>query len=173
MKSIVLLAAFAAFAGVGVSRADNAVANGHYLATAYDQHGLTASGIPVQRHVVAADPNYLPLGSIIKIRGAGRYSGEYVVADTGESVVGRHLDIYIPNERACRKFGRKTVRVKLVSLGHDTKSNVKDAVHSVKQDVKQEVQKNAVGDAATEADWAAHHAEQKKQDSASPQPASK
>lgn len=133
-------------------------AGGRYLATAYDQRGDTKSGVPVEQHIVAADPAFLPLGSKIKIRGAGRYSGEYVVADTGEKIVGRHLDIFIPNMRACTKFGKKTVRVRVISLGNDTKENVKQAVQDVKQDVKQDLKKGAVGNAATEADWSAHPA---------------
>ena len=71
--------------------------NGAYTATAYSQQGKTASGDYVHRHIVAADPDILPIGSRIKVRRAGRYSGEYVVADTGEKIQGRRLDIYIPN----------------------------------------------------------------------------
>src|SRR3954449_9306241 len=80
------------------------VPNGTYRATAYAQSGVTASGELTHRHVVAADPDVLPIGSRIKIRRAGRYSGEYVVADTGAKIQGRRLDIYMPSEAACKKF---------------------------------------------------------------------
>jgi len=129
--------------------------DGKYTATAYNQQGTTASGVQTARHVVAADPDVLPIGSRIKIKHAGRYSGEYVVADTGEKIEGRRLDIYIPSERACRKFGRKRVTVQVIQLGDGTHQAAKDAQHAVKQDVKEDLAKKAVGNAATEDDWAA------------------
>src|SRR5690242_9717855 len=61
--------------------------DGKFVATAYSVTGLTASGEHTHRHVVAADPAVLPIGSRIKIRRAGKYSGEYVVADTGAKIV--------------------------------------------------------------------------------------
>jgi len=130
---------------------------GHYIATAYSQQGTTASGEDTHRHIVAADPAFLPLGTRIKITRAGRYSGEYVVADTGRKIAGRKLDIYIPNVRACRKFGKKRVKVKVIQLGDNTQATTKQADQAVKADVKADVQKNVVGNAATEDDWAAKH----------------
>ncbi len=129
--------------------------NGTYIATAYAQQGLTASGTYVHRHVVAADPELLPIGTRLKIKHAGRYSGEYVVADTGAKIIGRKLDIYVPSERACRKFGRKAVTVRVLELGAGTHEAAKAADQAVKQDVKQDLAKKAVGNAATEDDWAA------------------
>jgi 3D (Asp-Asp-Asp) domain-containing protein len=105
-------------------------ANGRYVATAYSQSGITASGVPTERHIVAADPSILPIGSRIRIRHAGRYSGEYVVADTGEKIDGRRLDIYIPSAAACRKFGRKTVRVRVIQIGDGTHDSTKQAEHA-------------------------------------------
>jgi 3D (Asp-Asp-Asp) domain-containing protein len=128
--------------------------NGVYRATAYAQSGTTASGEITHRHVVAADPDILPLGSRIKIRRAGKYSGEYVVADTGAKIQGRRLDIYMPNEKACIKFGTKLVRVRVVQLGDGTRAATKQADRVVKEEVTREVQKQAVGGAATEEDWA-------------------
>jgi hypothetical protein len=103
---------------------------------------------------VAADPDILPLGSRIKIRRAGKYSGEYVVADTGAKIQGRRLDIYMPNEKACLKFGTKLVRVKVIQLGDGTRAATKQADRIVKEEVARDVQKQAVGSAATEEDWA-------------------
>ena len=128
--------------------------NGSYIATAYAQKGVTASGLYVHQHVVAADPDLLPAGTRIKIRHAGRYSGEYVVADTGDKIQGRKLDIYLPSALACKKFGVKPVRVRVISLGDGTHTAAKQADQAVKQDVKQDLDKNAVGNAATEVDWA-------------------
>lgn len=111
---------------------------------------------------MAADPDLLPIGSRIAIRRAGRYSGEYVVADTGEKIQGRRLDIFIPSTPACKKFGRKRVRVTVLSIGDGTHQATKQADLTVKQDVKQDLTKNAVGHAATETDWAVKKEEEKK-----------
>lgn len=129
--------------------------NGTYIATAYAQHGITASGQYAHRHVVAADPAVLPIGSRIKIRHAGIYSGEYVVADTGDKIEGRKLDIYVPSVAACKKFGVKPVRVRVIELGDGTHQGAKDADRAVKQDVAKDVQKGVVGNAATQVDWKA------------------
>ncbi len=107
----------------------------------------------MHRHVVAADPSILPIGSRIKIRRAGRYSGEYVVMDTGDKIEGRRLDIYMPSAVACKRFGVKRVRVRVLELGNGTRAAAKQADQVVKQDVTKDVQKAVVGNAATEDDW--------------------
>ena|SRR5690348_263801 len=127
--------------------------DGTYVATAYAITGITASGEWTHRHVVAADPDILPIGTRIKIRRAGRYSGEYVVADTGTKIQGRRLDIYMPTEAECKKFGVKRVKVKVIQLGDGTREATKQADHAVKADVQRDVEKGAVGNAATELDW--------------------
>jgi 3D (Asp-Asp-Asp) domain-containing protein len=129
--------------------------NGAYQATAYSVGGITASGTWTNRHVVAADPDVLPIGSRIKIKYAGRYSGEYVVADTGAKIVGRKLDIYMPSALECKKFGSRRVRVRVIELGDGTKASAQQAGQAVKHDVKKDIAKGAVGNAATEADWTA------------------
>ena len=83
-------------------------------ATAYAQHGTTKSGAQTRRGVVAADPHVLPLGTKVKVTGAGRYSGEYVVKDTGKKVKGRTIDVFMPSRREAKQFGRKDVKVKVV-----------------------------------------------------------
>jgi 3D (Asp-Asp-Asp) domain-containing protein len=128
--------------------------NGRFVATAYSVTGITASGEYTHRHVVAADPTILPIGTRIKISRAGRYSGEYVVADTGAKIVGRKLDIYLPSTPECVKFGKKSVRVKVIELGNGTHESAKQADQAVKKDVDQDIAKGAVGNAATEKDWA-------------------
>ena len=128
--------------------------NGRYTATAYSASGVTQSGEYTHRHVIAADPDILPIGSRIRVRRAGKYSGEYVVADTGQKIVGRKLDIYIPSTAECRKFGKKVVQVKVLELGDGTHTAAKQADQSVKNDVAQDLQQGVVGKAATQTDWA-------------------
>jgi 3D (Asp-Asp-Asp) domain-containing protein len=134
------------------------VPNGAYLATAYSQSGTTASGITTKRHVIAADPDVLPIGSRIKVRHAGRYSGEYVVADTGRKIQGRRLDIYMPSTKSCMKFGAKHVKVRVVQLGDGTHKTTTVAETEVKKDVQKDLAKKVVGNAATEDDWNAKKA---------------
>lgn len=129
-------------------------ATGRYIATAYSVSGKTASGEYTQRHIVAADPAILPIGSIIKIEHASHYSGEYVVADTGEKIIGRRLDIYIPSTIACKKFGKRRVKVEVIQVGDGTHEAAKESVHQVKQDVKKDVEQGVGGNAATEQDLA-------------------
>ena len=81
-------------------------------ATAYCQSGATASGTTVRRGVVAADPKVLPPGTVIRLEAPMRsYAGTYRVEDTGARVKGRVVDIYIPDCKAARRFGRRRVMV--------------------------------------------------------------
>lgn len=81
-----------------------------FKATAYCLRGKTASGRSVRRGIVAADTRILPLGTRIKLD-AGKYSGNYVVADTGGKVKGRVLDIWVPSCAEARRWGRRSVKV--------------------------------------------------------------
>jgi 3D (Asp-Asp-Asp) domain-containing protein len=86
-------------------------------ATAYTGHGRTASGKRVRRGMVAADPRVLPLGTKVRVKNAGHYSGVYRVEDTGGKIRGRKIDIYMPSGGAARQFGRQTVKVEVVKPG--------------------------------------------------------
>jgi 3D (Asp-Asp-Asp) domain-containing protein len=86
-----------------------------YVATAYSLRGRTASGRMVAKGLIAADPRHLPLGSRVRIE-AGGYSGEYLVADTGALVRGKRIDIWIPSSREAMRFGRRTVKLTVLSL---------------------------------------------------------
>ncbi len=86
-----------------------------FTATAYTVDGITASGKETREgRTVAADPDVLPLGTKIQVRGAGRYSGIYVVHDSGPKVQGRTIDIFIDNDREAKRFGRKRVKVRVL-----------------------------------------------------------
>jgi len=92
-----------------------------YVATAYSLRGRTASGRMVAKGLIAADPKYLPLGSRVRLE-AGAYSGEYLVADTGALVRGRRIDIWTPTSREAMRFGRRTVKLTVLSLGQKKRS---------------------------------------------------
>lgn len=85
-----------------------------FHATAYCLKGRTASGAPVRQGVIAADPRVLPLGTVVHIK-AGRYTGNYTVLDTGGSIKGRKVDIYVPTYQEAKRFGRQRVKVKVIS----------------------------------------------------------
>ncbi|HEU4509959.1 MAG TPA: 3D domain-containing protein [Pyrinomonadaceae bacterium] len=86
-----------------------------YVATAYSLRGRTASGRMVAKGLIAADPRFLPLGSRVRLE-AGAYSGEYLVADTGALVRGRRIDIWTPTSREAMRFGRRTVKLTVLSF---------------------------------------------------------
>jgi 3D (Asp-Asp-Asp) domain-containing protein len=86
-----------------------------FVATAYCQHGITAAGVRVREGIVAADPAVLPLGSVIRVTGlARRYNREYRVLDTGRSIRGREIDLYMPDCREAVRFGRRPAVVSVV-----------------------------------------------------------
>ena len=95
---------------------DFEVAPETYTATAYSLRGRTASGKPVSRGLIAADPSVLPLGTRVRVE-AGSFSGEYVVADTGGAVKGRRIDIWTPTSREALQFGRRAVKLTVLSFG--------------------------------------------------------
>jgi 3D (Asp-Asp-Asp) domain-containing protein len=92
-----------------------------YLATAYSLRGRTASGRLVSKGLIAADPRILPLGTRVRLD-AGSYSGEYLVADTGGLVKGKRIDIWTPSSREAMRFGRRTVKLTVLSFGGKRKS---------------------------------------------------
>ena len=86
----------------------------NYVATAYSLRGKTASGRMVSRGLIAADPRVLPLGSRVRLDHAG-YSGEYLVADTGGMIRGKRIDIWTPSSGEAMRFGRRTVKLTVLS----------------------------------------------------------
>jgi 3D (Asp-Asp-Asp) domain-containing protein len=87
-----------------------------FTATAYSLHGRTASGRAVSRGLIAADPALLPLGTRVRVE-AGSFSGDYLVADTGGAVRGRRIDIWTPTVREAMQFGRRAVKLTVLSFG--------------------------------------------------------
>lgn len=87
-----------------------------YTATAYSLRGRTASGRPVARGLIAADPAVLPLGTRVRVE-AGSWSGEYLVADTGGAVKGRKIDIWTPTTREALQFGRRAIKLTVLEFG--------------------------------------------------------
>jgi 3D (Asp-Asp-Asp) domain-containing protein len=87
-----------------------------YVATAYSRKGRGASGMGVRAGTIAADPRVLPFGSRVRLD-AGQYSGEYVVTDSGSAIKGRKIDVWIPSFREACRFGRRNVKLTVMSYG--------------------------------------------------------
>jgi 3D (Asp-Asp-Asp) domain-containing protein len=89
-----------------------------FSATAYCKGLVTASGVAVQSGVAAADPELLPVGSVIQIGSLPRkYNGIYTVMDTGPAVQGRQLDLYMWSCNEALQFGRKPINLTVLRLG--------------------------------------------------------
>lgn len=99
-----------------ISRLDIGSEHHDFHATAYCLKGRTASGVNTRPGVIAADPRVLPLGTVVHIQ-AGRYTGTYTVLDTGGLIKGRLIDIYLPDHREAKKFGRRQIKVRVLSRG--------------------------------------------------------
>ena len=85
-----------------------------FTALAYSIEGKSAGGSKSGLGTVAADPNVLRLGSKIRVSGAGAYSGDYTVVDSGGRIKGNVIDIYVSSVREARKFGKKKVEVEIL-----------------------------------------------------------
>jgi len=90
-------------------------------ATAYDLSaeenggyaGQTATGVPLDKGVIAVDPKVIPLGSRVYIEALdGSWSYGYAVAaDTGGAIKGKRVDLCYRTRSECIQFGRRPCRV--------------------------------------------------------------
>ena len=87
-----------------------------FEATAYCTSGITASGVWVQRGILAVDPQVIPIGSIVELR-AGAYSGLYTAMDTGSAIRDRLVDIYMPSWEEAVQFGRQRIHLRVIRPG--------------------------------------------------------
>lgn len=89
-----------------------------FSATAYCKGTTTASGVNVRSGIAAADPDLLPVGSVVQVDAPGtRHDGVYTIMDTGPRVQGRHLDLYMWSCNEALAFGRTGVTIVLLRLG--------------------------------------------------------
>jgi 3D (Asp-Asp-Asp) domain-containing protein len=89
-----------------------------FQVTAYCKGDVTASGVPPQSGIAAADPDVLPTGSVIQVSNMGpRYDGIYTIMDTGPVIKGRLIDLYMWSCVEALEFGRRSVEVVVLRLG--------------------------------------------------------
>ncbi len=80
----------------------------YMVASAYTYTGRnTATGIKPHVGVVAVDPNIIPLGTRLYVEGYGYGRA----ADTGGSIIGNQIDIFMEERNQCLSWGRRTVKV--------------------------------------------------------------
>ncbi|EJR00619.1 cell wall-binding protein EntA [Bacillus cereus] len=70
-------------------------------------HDLTANP---NMKMIAVDPKVIPLGSKVWVEGYG----EAIAGDTGGAIKGNRIDILLGSDSASQKWGRKTVKVKIL-----------------------------------------------------------
>ena len=85
-------------------------------ATAYTpfddgQSGITASGIPARKGIIAVDPRVIPLGTRVFIPGYGLA----LAADTGGAIKGHKIDLCIEEYNEAIRFGRRKVEVYILA----------------------------------------------------------
>jgi 3D (Asp-Asp-Asp) domain-containing protein len=75
-------------------------------------YGITATGKRATAgRTVAADWNVLPPGTVVEIEGIGRR----IVEDKGGAIKGNRLDLFLPSRSAVDKFGRRKLKVEIIS----------------------------------------------------------
>lgn len=88
-------------------------------ATAYTANcggcsGVTATGMNLKANpnakVIAVDPSVIPLGTKVYVEGYG----EAIAGDTGGSINGNRIDVFVPNDQQARNWGVRTVTVKVL-----------------------------------------------------------
>jgi 3D (Asp-Asp-Asp) domain-containing protein len=95
-----------------------------FTATAYCKGTTTASGVNVRTGIAAADPDLLPVGSVIQIdKLLDKYNGVYTIMDTGPKVHGRHIDIYMWSCHEALQLGRRPMQVTVLRLGWNPKAS--------------------------------------------------
>ncbi|PGT18379.1 enterotoxin [Bacillus cereus] len=70
-------------------------------------HDLTANP---NMKMIAVDPKVIPLGSKVWVEGYG----EAIAGDTGGAIKGNRIDVLVGSDSAAQKWGRKTVKVKIL-----------------------------------------------------------
>jgi len=89
-----------------------------FSATAYCKGIVTASGVPAQSGIAAADPELLPVGTVVEIDSLPqRYNGIYTIMDTGPAVQGRQVDVYMWSCNEALQFGRRPIHLTVLRLG--------------------------------------------------------
>lgn len=100
------------------------VAEHEMSSTAYCLKGRTRTGVRTRDGVAAADPDFLPLGSVVRLSFPdGRALGVFVIMDTGGAVKGKKIDIYMDSCREASRWGRKKMQAQVLDLGRELEAS--------------------------------------------------
>ncbi|HEX6323911.1 MAG TPA: 3D domain-containing protein [Vicinamibacterales bacterium] len=103
-----------------------------FTATAYCKGQTTKSGVAVRTGIAAADPDLLPVGSVIQISNTLEdYTGIWTILDTGPKVHGRHVDLYVWSCHDALAFGRRPVQVSVLRLGWSPRNSTPSLIKSL------------------------------------------
>ncbi|MGE5390270.1 MAG: 3D domain-containing protein [Deltaproteobacteria bacterium] len=89
------------------------------VATGYDNSyecnypyygGLSYTGQPLARGIVATDPNVIPMGTRLYVEGYG----EAIAADQGNAIKGNRIDLYFDSRWEALNWGMKSVKVTIL-----------------------------------------------------------
>ena len=95
-----------------------------FSATAYCKGLQTKSGVAAQTGVAAADPELLPVGSVVEIDSLPpKYNGIYTVLDTGPAIQGREVDLYMWSCNEALRFGRRPTQINVLRLGWNPRAS--------------------------------------------------
>lgn len=85
-----------------------------YTANCRGCSGITKTGINLKKNpnlkVISVDPRVIKLGTKVYVEGYG-----YAIAgDTGSAIKGNKIDVFMPNKTSALRWGRKTVKIKIL-----------------------------------------------------------
>lgn len=91
-----------------------------YCPTCGEWGGITATGDDISSsiyvrglRVIAVDPSVIPLGSKVRVTGAG-YNFEALALDTGGAIKGNRIDILVSSTEEAYALGMKDVKVEVL-----------------------------------------------------------
>jgi 3D (Asp-Asp-Asp) domain-containing protein len=67
-------------------------------------------GMPLQRGVVAVDPNVIPMGTKLYVEGYG----DAIAADQGGAIKGNRIDLFFNSKSEAYNWGMRTVKVTII-----------------------------------------------------------
>lgn len=86
--------------------------------------GITKTGVNLRksiyhegRRVIAVDPRWIPLGSVVRVTLADGSNFEAVAEDIGGVIKGAIIDVAHETKADANRFGRQTVEVRLIRKG--------------------------------------------------------
>jgi 3D (Asp-Asp-Asp) domain-containing protein len=86
-----------------------------YTASCEGCSGITATGINLKENpnakIISVDPTIIPLGSKVYVEGYG----EAIAGDTGGSIKGNRIDVFIPSQQDAINFGVKQLKVTILN----------------------------------------------------------